>query len=467
LIDFSWPNENSTRPQFAMQDLTTGSLARHLVKTSSFMLVTMVFQTLYFLVDLYWVGRLGRDAVAAVGVAGNLMFVVLAATQMLGVGTTALVSHAVGRKDHDRAQFVFGQSQMLSLVVGLAFLAVMMAARPVYATRLSADAATAALASDYLLWFIPAMSLQFGLVAMGAALRATGNFKPGMIVQTVSVITNMVLAPLLMFGWAGLPRLGVAGTALASLVAVAVAVVWMSFYFRAPSYLTFSRVKWKPEPATWSALLKIGLPAGAEFALMAVYLMIVYALIKPFGAAAQAGFGIGQRIVQAGFMPVVALGFAAGPVAGQNFGARLAARVRGTFTIAASMAAGVMLIFATVCLLAPATLVRVFSSDPGVIAIGEEYLRIATINFVASGIVFVSSSMFQAMGNTVPSLVSSFSRVLLFAIPAVVLSRRIGFDLRWLWYLSAGSIVIQMLLNLLLLRVEFRNRLNFGPALIP
>ncbi len=450
-----------------MQDLTTGSLARHLVKTSSFMLVTMVFQTLYFLVDLYWVGRLGRDAVAAVGVAGNVMFVVLAATQMLGVGTTALVSHAVGRKDHDRAQFVFGQSQMLSLVVGLAFLAVMMALRPVYATRLSADASTAALASDYLLWFIPAMSLQFGLVSMGAALRATGNFKPGMIVQTVSIIVNMVLAPLLMFGWAGLPRLGVAGTALASLVAVAVAVAWMSFYFRGTSYLTFRRVEWRPQPATWGALLKIGLPAGAEFALMAVYLMIVYALIKPFGAAAQAGFGIGQRIVQAGFMPVVALGFAAGPVAGQNFGARLAARVRGTFTMAASMAAGVMLIFATVCLLVPAALVRVFSSDPGVVAVGEGYLRIATINFVASGIVFVSSSMFQAMGNTLPSLVSSLSRVLLFSIPAVVLSHRIGFDLRWLWYLSAASIIIQMLLNLLLLRVEFRNRLNFGPALIP
>ena len=84
-----------------MQDLTTGSITRHLLKTSSFMLVTMVFQTLYFLVDLYWVGRLGKEAVAAVGIAGNLTFIVLAISQMLGVGTTTLVSHAAGRKDHD------------------------------------------------------------------------------------------------------------------------------------------------------------------------------------------------------------------------------------------------------------------------------------------------------------------------------------------------------------------------------
>ena len=85
-----------------MQDLTTGSVSRHLLKTTGFMLVTMVFQTLYFLIDLYWVGRLGTSAVAAVGIAGNLTFIVLALTQMLGVGTTTVVSHATGRKDHVR-----------------------------------------------------------------------------------------------------------------------------------------------------------------------------------------------------------------------------------------------------------------------------------------------------------------------------------------------------------------------------
>ena len=96
-----------------MQDLTTGSVTRHLLKMTSFMLVTMLFQTLYFLVDLYWVGRLGKEAVAAVGVGGNLMFVVLAVTQMLGVGTTTLVSHAAGRKEHERALLVFNQSLAL------------------------------------------------------------------------------------------------------------------------------------------------------------------------------------------------------------------------------------------------------------------------------------------------------------------------------------------------------------------
>src|SRR5688572_16660041 len=146
-----------------MKDLTTGSITRHLLQTMSFMLVAMVFQTLYVLVDLYWVGRLGKEAVAAVGVAGNLAFVVLAVSQMLGVGTTTLVSHAVGRKDREQALLVFNQSQVLSVAAGAVFLAVAMMLRVPYARSLSADPVTSALAADYLLWFIPAMALQFGM----------------------------------------------------------------------------------------------------------------------------------------------------------------------------------------------------------------------------------------------------------------------------------------------------------------
>ena len=111
------------------RDLTTGSITRHLLTTMSFMLVTMLFQTLYFLIDLYWVGRLGTQAVAAVGIVGNLTFIVLALTQMLGVGTTAVVSHAAGRKDHEQALLLFNQSQVMAMVTGVLFLVVGLAGR--------------------------------------------------------------------------------------------------------------------------------------------------------------------------------------------------------------------------------------------------------------------------------------------------------------------------------------------------
>jgi putative MATE family efflux protein len=445
-----------------LQDLTTGSLTRHLLKTTSFMLVTMLFQTLYVLVDLYWVGRLGTEAVAAVAISGNLMFVVLAATQMLAVGTTTLIAHAVGRKDRERATVVFNQSQVLSTLVGVAFLAVAMATRGVYARAMSADPVTMQLASDYLEWMIPGMALQFMLIAMGAGLRGTGNFRPGMVVQTATVIINTILAPFLIFGWGTGIAMGIVGAAVATFVAILIGVVWMTWYFVPPdSYLKFRPHEWRPDFKLWGDMLKIGLPSGAEFALMSVYLVLVYAVTRPFGAAAQAGFGIGGRILQACFLPVVALGFAVGPVAGQNFGARKADRVKQTFRDAAILAGSGMLMLATSVWIFAGPMIRVFSADADVIAVGVEYLRIIAVSFVASGIVFVSSSMFQAMGNTIPSLISSAARIVIIAVPVLLLAGAPGFQLRWIWYISAGATLLQLAMNLWMLRREYRLRLSF------
>ena len=446
-----------------MQDLTSGSITRHLLKTTSVMLVMMLFQTLYFLIDLYWVGRLGTAAVAGVAVAGNLTFVVLALGQMLGVGATTAVSHAAGRRDQAAAQHLFNQSLVLATATGGLFLAVGLALRVPFAAAMSADAATAQLAAEYLAWFIPAMALQFPLGAMGAALRGTGSFRPTMLVSTASVIVNMLLAPFLIFGWGTGRPLGVGGAALSSLVSIVFALGWMATYFVSKSaYLRFSVADWAPRFAEWRRMLAVGLPAGFEFAMMALYQAVVYSIARPFGASAQAGFGIGMRVIQAGFMPVVALGFAVAPVAGQNFGARLGHRVRATFRDAALLAAAVMALFALLSHVAPDAMVRAFSRDPAVVAVGAEYLRIISWNYVASGLIFVASSMFQAMGNTIPSLVSSAVRMTLVIVPALALAGLAGFQLHWVWYLAVATVYVQLALSLWLLRREFTRRLRFG-----
>jgi Na+-driven multidrug efflux pump len=124
------------------------------------------------------------------------------------------------------------------------------------------------------------------------------------------------------------------------------------------------------------------------------------------------------------------------------------------------MGIAVMGPFSFLCHYAHHRLIGFFSTDPQVIAIGGEYLRIVSWTFVASGIVFVASSMFQAMGNTIPPLITSFARLLLVMVPAIILSRANGFTLTWIWYLSACAIGAQMLLNLALLRREFRGKLE-------
>jgi putative MATE family efflux protein len=381
---------------------------------------------------------------------------------MLGVGTTTVVSHAVGRKEHDQALLLFNQSQVLAMITGFVFLLIGLAVRTKYSSAMSADPKTAELAGQYLLWFIPAMALQFALVAMGSALRAVGNFKPGMLVSTTTVIINMILAPFLIFGWVTHRPFGVAGAAMSSLIAILVGIVWFSTYFiKKDAYLRLVVADWGPRLAVWRRILAIGLPAGFEFAVTTVFLGIIYSITRPFGASAQAGFGVGMRVIQAGFMPVVALGFAVAPVAGQNFGARKAQRVKDTFRDGALMASGAMFVLAIICNIVPDAIIRAFSKDPAVIDVATTYLRIASWNFIASGLIFVASSMFQAMGNTIPSLVTSGIRIILFGIPAYILSRQPGFHLNWLWYLSVATVLIQLALSMLLLRREFRRRLVF------
>src|SRR6202040_609180 len=318
-----------------------------------------------------------------------------------------------------QAELAFNQSFMMSILIALALgVAGFLLMNP-YCEALSADAATATLAKSYLLWFIPALALQFPLVALGSALRATGIIKPTVGLQVLSVVLNIILAPLLIFGIGPWPKLGVTGAALATFISILVADVLMVIYFEKKyHYLRFRFPFFRPQTKIWSGMLRIGVPAGAEFMLLFVYILLVYANIRGFGPAAQAGFGIGARVMQAFFLPVVALSFAVSPVVGQNFGGRHADRVWHSVYSAIGIASLMMVLLTLLTFLAPATLIRIFSRDPTVIAFGSEYLRIVSLNFISAGIVFVTSSIFQGIGNTLPPLFSSMKRLVLFPLPA-------------------------------------------------
>src|SRR3989440_1481829 len=389
--------------------------------------------------------------------------IVLAVTQMHEVGTTALIAQAAGRKDQRHAELVFNQSCAMSIWVAVALGVVGFFSMDAYANSLSADAQTAVLARKYLLWFLPALVLQFPLVSMGSALRATGIVQAPVIFQVASVVLNMVLAPFLIFGIGPWPKLGVTGAALATFISILFADILIILYFEKKyHYLRFRFSQFKPQMKIWSSMLRIGVPAGAEFVLLFVYILIVYVIIRNFGPAAQAGFGVGARVMQALFLPVVALSFAAAPVVGQNFGGRQADRVRNSVKSGLMLAAAVMLVLAVITEIMPRTMIGFFSKDAAVIQFGSDYLRIVAFNFVAAGIVFTSSSMFQGLGNTVPPLLSSASRLILFALPALWLSRTPGFDIKLVWYLSVGSQLLQACINLLLLRRELQRKLRFG-----
>ena len=260
-----------------MKDLTQGSIAKLLLAMAAPIAIGMVFQTLYFLVDLYFVARLGDVAIAGVSAAGAIPFVILALTQVLGVGTVALVSHAAGRKDQPEANLVFNQSVLLSAACGVLTLAGGYALGGWYMRSVAADSATAAAGATYLFWYTPGLALQFALVAMASALRGTGIVKPAMIVQMLTVVLNVVLAPILIAGWGTHIALGVAGAGLASSVSIACGVIFLWIYFvRLEHYVALDPLQCRPRARTLMRLLAIGLPAGGEFFMMFVITVFIY-----------------------------------------------------------------------------------------------------------------------------------------------------------------------------------------------
>jgi putative MATE family efflux protein len=444
-----------------MKDLTQGPISRLLVAMAVPIAIGMLFQTLYLVVDLIFVSRLGDAAIAGVSTAGTVSFVILALTQMLGVGTVALVAQAAGRKDKAEANLVFNQSVLLSAVCGVLTLAWGFLAGGAYVRWVAADAAAATAGTAYLYWYTPGLALQFALVAMGSALRGTGIVQPTMVVQMLTVILNTVLAPILISGWLTHHPFGTAGAGLASTISVAFGVVCLWVYFvRLEHYVALHRREWRPQWGLIGRILNIGLPAGGEFLMIFVILGVIYVVIRSFGPAAQAGFGIGGQVMRALFLPVMAIAFAVTPVAGQNFGAGRFARVRETFRIGAILCSVLMLLITLVCQWRPEWFIYVFSRAPEVVAVGAPYLRIISWNFIATGLIFTCSGMFQALGNTWPSLLSSGSRLLTFVVPVVLLSRRPHFSLMEVWYLSVATVTLQALLSLVLLMREFRRKLG-------
>ncbi len=441
----------------ATRNLSSGSIRGHLLRMAGFMLASMAVQTIYSLIDIFWVGRLGADAVAAVSIGSNLMLVVMAVGQVLAVGTAALVSQAMGRRETGAVRALFNQALLLSLVMGLLIGLGLFAGIPAYARALGSDGATTVLISQFLFWFVPSLALQVPMLVLGSALRGTGNVAIASIAQLATVLLNIVLAPLLIFGWVTGRPLGVAGAALATLIAILLGLAAMLVHMvRSGRNFDMTPSAWRLQLASWRRIAAIGLPSGLEIAMMAIYVAAVMSLLRVFGPATQAAFGIGMRLVQAGMIPAMAISFAAAAIVGQNFGAQQHDRVRETFHWSLRLSLGASAIFVLLFHLAPDALLKLFSEDAEVVNAGADFLRLISWNLVATGLVFAAFGVFSGLGDTKPSLISSVVRISLILGPAGWLSQRTGFSPHWIWWLSVAATVVQAAVSLWFLRRRFR-----------
>jgi Na+-driven multidrug efflux pump len=267
--------------------MTEGPISGHIMRMAVPIAVGMVFQTLYYMVDLYFVVQLGDTAIAGVSSAGNVQFLVMAITQILGVGTMALIAQASGKKDRDDTNLIFDQSLVLAAVCAAVTLVGGYGLGKWYVGTLGADAATVTAGITYLNWFLPGLALQFAMISMGSALRGTGIVNPTIIVQILTVVLNAVLSPILIAGWGTGRPFGVAGAGISTTISVAVGVVLMTVYFiRLDRYVVFDVSMIRPRISSWKRILAVGLPPGGEFALIFAHMAIIYWAIRGFGPEA-------------------------------------------------------------------------------------------------------------------------------------------------------------------------------------
>ncbi|GEA10974.1 MATE family efflux transporter [Alteromonas sp. KUL49] len=440
-----------------MEDLTKGSIPKHIVRMAMPIAIGMFVQTCYLLIDLYFVGRLGEQSLGGVSAAANLSMFILALTQMLNVSTGTLIAHAVGRKDRKDANSVFNQSLMVSMAMVLVTLVLGYSCAHTYMNILSSDTQVRTEGTTYLYYVIPSLALQFSLVAMSAAMRGTGIVKPAMQVQMLSLVVNIILTPILIEGWITGYPMGVAGAGLSSSISMIFAVVVLWRYFeKFTQYVSVDFSQWIPKQTTIRKLLKIGFPAGAEFLLIFINAAFVYWAIQGFGSNATAAFGLGTRVLQAMMLPAMAVAFALPAVVGQNVGASLPQRVKQSFRWSLGMSSALMCMVMVCCFFSAEYVVTFFTNDTEVALIAETYLTIICLNFVPSGIIFSCTGLFQGIGNTWPGLLSSSLRLVAFIIPLVWLTSQPNFHIEQVWYLSAATVLVQMTLNLYLAKGQLR-----------
>lgn len=441
-----------------MKDLTQGSINRHLLRMSAALLLNMLTGSLFSLVNIFWLGRLGASAQAAVTLAAIPVMLALTLLPVVSMGAGILISHAVGAKDRERANRIFNEAFGASLLVTALIGAVAWANRAAFGFLMTSDPATAALIASYFRWFIPSVVVQVPLFVLAGALESTGNLRTGTIAQSATVVLNAVLAPLLMFGWLGMPQLGVDGAGLASFVSNAATMIAVLLYFaRGNTYLTMRPRIWLARPRELPGALKIGLPTGIESGVVAAYLFVIALMLRPFGPDQQAAFGIGQRLFQAALMPLVALSGAASLIAGQSHGAGLGRRVRET--LRAGMLFG--LIVAPVLVVAfeafAPWLCGNFSTDPAVVAAGSVFLRIGALSLIPASTAYAIFAVLSGVGDTRASLYAQLGYAILAVALVCVLSQVPGFRPSWMWTAMLVAGFVEALMAWYFLRKAFGN----------
>ncbi len=410
-------NESRSPGKVYGKDLTSGSVSRNLIGFAVPMLMGSLAHTAYSIINAAWVGNgLGTEAMAAVTVSFPILFLLMAVAGGLTMATNILVSQAYGARDWERLHGVIQTSLMLTMLLGMVCLLAGWIGADWAVRMMGAPADVAPLAAGYLRLFVWTTPFMFGMFLLASAMRGSGDSKTPLYFQVASLAMTIVLDPVLMFGWFGLPRLGLNGTALATVLTQACAFVALATFLHKRHHI--ASPDWAhPRASLETAMLalRIGVPAMAQQATVALGTLAVVRLVNMFGTESAAAYGIAMRIDQLAFMPAMAIGAAASSMAGQNIGAGQIGRVREVLRWGCIIAWLFTLPAFLLCAGLSAWLMALFAHhDQTVIETGAHYLRIASPGYLLIAAMFVCNGVINGSGHTLATTL--FTAVAFFVV---------------------------------------------------
>jgi putative MATE family efflux protein len=409
--------------------LTTDPISQLTWRIAVPMSVGMFFNTMFNVVDTVCAGWLGTDALAALSLSFPVFFVVMAVGSGISQGTTALIANALGSGDHVEARRVFAQSLVFAAIAGLLLSFAGWLAAPWLFRQLGAE-------GDYLRTVLAYMNVilaggVFFLLPMvvNSALAAQGDTRPYRNYLFVGFIANVVLNPVLMWGWTGLPPLGVSGIALATvLIQIGGGLFMWRCAMRSELLRSIRTRDFHPQAAVLRRIAGQSVPAALNMLTVALGVFVITWFVKHFGKEAVAASGIATRIEQIALMPAIGLNAAVLSIVGQNHGAGLPHRVREAWTTNIKLGAILMLLGGILIYLLREPAMRLFTNDAAVIGHGRDYLLIASVTLAAYPILFVTVFAMQGIKRPTYGLWMGLYRQI--AAPIVVF-HTLAFTLGW------------------------------------
>lgn len=424
------------------RDLTTGSVTRRVLSLSWPTAVAMSLQVGFNIGDAYFVGKIGPDAIAAVSMVFPVIFMMFALGAGIGVGTTSLVARSLGKRDGRTAADAAEQSFLLLGIITFCVTGGGLLLQDPIFRAMGAGADLLHLIFSYSTWIFAGSFFIFLFTAGAAILRGEGDMKTPMVGMGLSVILNLVLDPLLIFGVWVFPELGLSGAAVATVASRAVGcLIVLGYLFLGHSAVKLRFRNFRPHSGVIWRILRVGVPTSANQMMIAVGFMFLIRIVSGFGSDAVASYGLAIRLNQIAILPCLAVSTAVITLVGQNVGAGKLDRAASTAWRATGLAMLLMESVGVAFFVVPDFWMDIFTEDAAVIAHGASFLRITSLTLMFIGVGIVLGGAFQGAGRGLPALAVTTLRSLGLAVPGAWLLSRF-FGLQGVWVAIAGATVI-------------------------